>query len=151
MFRSAWIERQRDVHDRRVEDDHELREADQREHEPRVDVLRGQDAVSTSPARAGGTVTRMPPKKRNWIQEERRKTLGDYTCFCLDCGSVWRYFLEGESELPDACPNCGGETRHRCPECSAPFPSAFAVECEECGAEVRPPEVLGVRIRKPGR
>ena len=76
----------------------------------------------------------MPAKKRNWIQEERRKTLGDYTCFCLDCGSVWRYFLESESELPDACPNCGGETRHRCPECSAPFPSAFAVECEDCGA-----------------
>ena len=93
----------------------------------------------------------MPPRKRNWIQEERRKTLGDYTCFCLDCGAVWRYFLEGESELPDACPNCGGETRHRCPECAAAFPSAFAVECEECGAEVRPPEVLGLRIRKPGR
>ena len=89
--------------------------------------------------------------KRNWIQEERRKTLGDYTCFCLDCGVVWRYFLEGEAELPADCPHCGGETRHRCPACSAPFPSAFAVECEECGAEIRPPEVLGVRIRKPGR
>jgi hypothetical protein len=49
------------------------------------------------------------------------------------------------------CPHCGGETRHRCPECDAPFPSAFAVECEECGAAIRPPEVLGVRIRKPGR
>ena len=93
----------------------------------------------------------MPPKKRNWIQEERRKTLGDYTCFCLDCGAVWRYFLELEAELPATCAQCGGETRHRCPACSAPFRSAFAVECEECGAEVRPPEVLGVRIRKPGR
>ena len=92
-----------------------------------------------------------PKPKRNWIQEERRKTLGDYTCFCLQCGSVWRYFLEGEADLPAACPHCGGETRHRCPECSAPFPSAFAVECEECGASVRPAEVLGVRIRKPGR
>ena len=75
--------------------------------------------------------------KRNWIQEERRKTLGDYTCFCLGCGSVWRYFLENEAELPAACPHCGGETRHRCPECAAPFPSAFAVECEECGAAVQ--------------
>ena len=89
--------------------------------------------------------------RRNWIQEERRKTLGDYTCFCLGCGSVWRYFLEGEAELPAECPHCGGETRHRCPACDAPFPSAFAVECEECGAEIRPPEVLGVRIRKPGK
>jgi DNA-directed RNA polymerase subunit RPC12/RpoP len=96
-------------------------------------------------------VTEPKRPRRNWIQEERRKTLGDYTCFCLSCGSVWRYFLEGEAELPAACPHCGGETRHRCPECSAPFPSAFAVECEECGAAVREPEVLGVRIRKPGR
>ena len=101
---------------------------------------------------ASGTVTGMSARpKRNWIQEERRKTLGDYTCFCLECGSVWRYFLESEGELPAVCPHCGGETRHRCPACSAPFPSAFAVECEECGAAVRPPEVLGVRIRKPGR
>ncbi|MBA3427687.1 MAG: hypothetical protein H0U07_03835 [Actinobacteria bacterium] len=89
--------------------------------------------------------------RRNWIQEERRKTLGDYTCFCLGCGSVWRYFLEHEAELPAVCPHCGSETRNRCQECSAPFPSAFAVECEECGGEIRPPEVLGVRIRKPGR
>ena len=57
----------------------------------------------------------------------------------------------GRGRAPGACPHCGGETRHRCPACSAPFPSAFAVECEECGAAVRPPEVLGVRIRKPGR
>ena len=69
----------------------------------------------------------------------------------LACGAVQRYFMELEAELPETCAQCGGETRHRCPECSAPFPSAFAVECEECGAEVRPPEVLGVRIRKPGR
>jgi hypothetical protein len=31
--------RQRDVHDRRVEDDHELRHAHEHEHEPRVDVV----------------------------------------------------------------------------------------------------------------
>jgi rRNA maturation endonuclease Nob1 len=89
--------------------------------------------------------------KRNWIQEERRKTLGDWVAFCLGCGAVQRYFLELESELPESCPQCGGEMRHRCPDCSAPFPSAFAVECEECGAAVRPPEVLGVRIRRRGR
>jgi rRNA maturation endonuclease Nob1 len=89
--------------------------------------------------------------KRNWILEERRKTLGDWVAFCLGCGAVQRYFLELESELPESCPQCGGEMRHRCPDCSAPFPSAFAVECEECGAAVRPPEVLGVRIRRPGR
>ena len=109
------------------------------------------------PVARGGTGTVNPTMaekarpRRNWIQEERRKTLGDYTCFCLGCGAVWRYFLDGEAALPGECPLCGGETRHRCPACEAPFPSAFAVECEECGAEIRPPEVLGVRIRKPGK
>ena len=89
--------------------------------------------------------------KRNWIQEERRKTLGDYVAFCLRCGFTQRYFLELERDLAGACPDCGGELRHRCPECSAPFPSAFQVECEEFGAEVRPPELFGGPIRKPTR
>ena len=89
--------------------------------------------------------------KRNWIQEERRKTLGDWVAFCLACGHTQRYFLELEAELPGACPQCGGELRHRCPACEAPIASAFAVECEECGAAVRPPELFGTAIRKPGR
>jgi len=89
--------------------------------------------------------------KRNWIQEERRKTLGDWVAFCLDCGHVQRYFLEFESELPEACPQCQGRLRHRCPACSAPIPSAFAVRCEECDAEIRPPDLFGTAIRKPGR
>jgi hypothetical protein len=39
----------------------------------------------------------------------------------------------------------------RCPGCDARLPSAFQVECEECGAELRPNEHLGVRIRREGR
>ena len=66
-------------------------------------------------------------KRRNWIQEERRKTLGDWVAFCLACGHTQRYFLEHEAELPPACPTCGGEMRNRCPACGAPIPSAFAV------------------------
>ncbi|HSI97591.1 MAG TPA: hypothetical protein VK926_04450 [Gaiellaceae bacterium] len=93
----------------------------------------------------------MPATKRNWIQEERRKSLGDWVSFCLACGHTQRYFLEGERDLPDACPTCGGELRHRCPACGAPIASAFAVECEGCGDAVRPPELFGTRIRKPGR
>jgi len=93
----------------------------------------------------------VPPPKRNWIQEERRKTLGDWVAFCLACGHVQRYFLELEAELPGACPQCGGELRHRCPQCAAPIASAFAVECEQCGAAVRPSELFGTAIRKPGR
>ena len=86
--------------------------------------------------------------KRNWIQEERRKTLGDWVAFCLVCGHTQRYFLGHEGDLPAACPQCGGEFRSQCPSCGARFSSAFAVECEECGSELRPPEQFGVRIRK---
>ncbi len=89
--------------------------------------------------------------KRNWIQEERRKTLGDWVAFCLECGHVQRYFLEFESKLPTTCPQCGGKLRNRCPSCSAPIPSAFATRCEECEAEIRPPDLFGTAIRKPGR
>jgi hypothetical protein len=89
--------------------------------------------------------------RRNWIQEERRRTLGDWVAFCLACGHTLRYFEEGEAELPAACSHCGGDLRAHCPSCGARFPSAFQVECEDCGAEVRPPELFGGRIRKPGK
>jgi len=91
------------------------------------------------------------PARRNWIQEERRKTLGDWVAFCLSCGHTLRYFLEDESELPDACPQCGGELRRRCPACDASIASAFAVECEGCGAPVRESELFGTTIRRPGK
>ena len=86
--------------------------------------------------------------KRNWIQEERRKTLGDWVAFCLRCGFVQRYFEDSERDLPAACPQCAGEFRSRCPTCDARIASAFAVECEECGSELRPAEQFGTRIRK---
>jgi predicted nucleic acid-binding Zn ribbon protein len=87
----------------------------------------------------------------DWLKEERRKTLGDWVAVCLECGYAQRYFEQWESELPSACPGCGGEMRSRCPSCDARFNSAFAVECEACGAELRPPELFGTPIRKPGR
>ena len=62
-----------------------------------------------------------------------------------------RYFLGDEASLPPACPQCGGELRHRCPACEAPIASAFAVECEECGAHVRDAELFGTTIRRPGK
>lgn len=97
-------------------------------------------------------MTERPPKpKRNWIQEERRRTLGDWVAFCLACGHVQRYFSDEESLLPTRCPFCEGEMRHRCPACDAQLPSAFQVECEECGAELRPNELFGGPIRKQGR
>jgi hypothetical protein len=90
-------------------------------------------------------------KASDWLREERRKTLGDWVAFCLTCGFAQRYFDESEGELPRACPQCQGEMRSRCPACDARFSSAFAVECEACAGELRPPTAFGVTIRKPGR
>jgi hypothetical protein len=90
-------------------------------------------------------------KASDWLREERRKTLGDWVAFCMTCGLAQRYFDENEGELPQACPQCQGEMRSRCPACDARFSSAFAVECESCGGELRPPTAFGVPIRKAGR
>jgi ribosomal protein S27E len=87
----------------------------------------------------------------DWLREERRRTLGDWVAFCLGCGFTQRYFEEWEPALPGECPECGGEIRSRCPDCGARFSSAFAVDCEACGAALRPPEQFGVRIRRPDR
>ena len=87
-------------------------------------------------------------KASDWLREERRKTLGDWVAFCLACGHAQRYFDENESELPSACPACGGEMRSRCAACGARFSSVFAVECEECGAALREREAFGRPIRK---
>lgn len=85
------------------------------------------------------------------MQEERRTILGHWVAFCVGCGHTLRYFEEFEEALPDACPQCALPLRRRCPACGARFPSAFQVRCEECEAEVRPDELFGGRIRKPGR
>jgi ribosomal protein S27E len=90
-------------------------------------------------------------KAADWLRQERRKTLGDWVAVCLGCGYAQRYFDEWEAELPPECPQCAGEIRSRCPACDARFSSAFAVQCEGCGGELRPPELFGVSIRKPGR
>ena len=90
-------------------------------------------------------------KASDWLREERRKTLGDWVAFCLSCGFAQRYFDESEGELPSRCPQCAGEMRSRCPVCDARFSSVFAVECEACGVELRPPIAFGSRIRKAGR
>ena len=87
-------------------------------------------------------------KARSWLQEERRKTLGDWVAFCLRCGFTQRYFEEFVDQLPVSCPQCGGEIRSQCPDCGARFSSAFAVECEACGGILRPAEQFGVKIRK---
>ena len=87
-------------------------------------------------------------RARNWLQEERRRTLGDWVAFCLRCGAARRWFEAFEDEVPAECPQCGGELRSQCPACGARIASAFAVECEDCGAEVRPREQFGVPIRK---
>jgi ribosomal protein S27E len=90
-------------------------------------------------------------KAADWLREERRKTLGDWVAFCLGCGHAQRFFVDWAKELPEACPACGGEMRSACPACGARFKSAFAVECEECSKPLRPVELFGGPIRKPGK
>jgi DNA-directed RNA polymerase subunit RPC12/RpoP len=87
-------------------------------------------------------------KAADWLREERRKVLGDWVAFCLRCGAARRWFEEFEAELPPECPECAGPMLHRCPTCNAAFSSVFAVECEECGKQLREPELFGTRIRK---
>jgi hypothetical protein len=87
-------------------------------------------------------------KAADWLREERRKVLGDWAAVCLDCGAAQRWFEEFEAELPERCGACSGTMRHRCPACNAPFSSVFAIECERCGAELRPRELFGTAIRR---
>jgi predicted nucleic acid-binding Zn ribbon protein len=90
-------------------------------------------------------------KASDWLREERRKTLGDWVAVCVACGHAQRYFDGFEDDLPAVCPHCRGEIRARCPACGARFSSAFAVECESCGGQLRPAALNGVPIRRRGR
>ena len=90
-------------------------------------------------------------KAADWLREERRKTLGDWAAFCVDCGHIQRYVAEREDDLPRECPQCSGELRVRCPECNARIASAFDVECDECGGALRPREQFGTQIRRTRR
>ena len=74
--------------------------------------------------------------------------LGDWVAFCLDCGAARRWFEQFEADVPEKCPQCGGRMLRRCPACSTPFSSVFAVDCESCGAALRRPELFGTKIRR---
>jgi ribosomal protein S27E len=87
-------------------------------------------------------------KASDWLREERRKVLGDWVAVCVGCGHAQRYFEDWEAQLPETCPECGGEMRARCPNCGGRFSSAFAVSCEECGGEIRPNRQFGGPIRR---
>jgi predicted RNA-binding Zn-ribbon protein involved in translation (DUF1610 family) len=87
-------------------------------------------------------------KASDWLREERRKVLGDWVAFCLGCGAARRWFEEFEAEVPDTCPQCGGEMLRRCKGCGAPFSSLAVVDCEGCGEPVRPDELFGSKIRR---
>ena len=87
-------------------------------------------------------------KASDWLREERRNVLGHWTAFCLSCGAARRWFEEFEGDVPSECPECGGEMLHRCPACSAPFSSTFAVDCEQCGERLRANEIFGIAIRR---
>ena len=87
-------------------------------------------------------------KAADWLREERRNVLGHWAAVCLRCGAARRWFEEFEADVPERCPQCGGQMLRRCPGCGAPFSSAFAVECECCAAPLRDPSLFGTPIRR---
>ncbi len=87
-------------------------------------------------------------KAADWLREERRKVLGDWVAFCLGCGAARRWFEQFEADVPESCPQCGGEILKRCKSCGAGFSSLAVVDCEQCGEPVRPNELFGSRIRR---
>jgi rRNA maturation endonuclease Nob1 len=87
-------------------------------------------------------------KAADWLREERRNVLGHWAAVCLGCGAARRWFEDFEADVPETCPQCGGEMLRRCPGCNAPFSSAFAVECESCGGALRDPDLFGGPIRR---
>jgi hypothetical protein len=89
-------------------------------------------------------------KAADWLREERRKVLGDWVAFCLECGAARRWFEQYEADVPEECPQCGGVMLRRCPACEEPFSSIFAVECEACGTALREPHLFGTKIRRRG-
>jgi predicted RNA-binding Zn-ribbon protein involved in translation (DUF1610 family) len=90
-------------------------------------------------------------KASDWLREERRKVLGDWVAFCDRCGAARRWFEEFESEVPDECPQCGGNMLRRCKKCNAGFSSIAVVDCEECGEPVRKDELFGSKIARSPR
>jgi predicted RNA-binding Zn-ribbon protein involved in translation (DUF1610 family) len=90
-------------------------------------------------------------KASDWLREERRKVLGDWVAFCLQCGHAQRWFEQFEAEVAEECPQCGGQVLRRCPACHQPFSSVFAVECEACGEQLRSSELFGTKIRRAPR
>ena len=47
-------------------------------------------------------------KASDWLREERRKVLGDWVAFCLDCGGALRWFEEWDPEANDAPRHAAG-------------------------------------------
>lgn len=77
--------------------------------------------------------------------------LGQWVAVCVDCGGGRRWFEEFEDQVDETCTACGGQLLRRCPHCNEPFSSLFAVDCEECGKQMRPPVTQsGIQIRKTG-
>src|SRR6266702_7389329 len=78
-------------------------------------------AIATKPHSNDWGYSQTVGKAVKWLQEERRKVLGDWAAFCVECGAVRRWFEDFEAEVPTTCPQCGGAFMHRCGACGEPF------------------------------
>jgi hypothetical protein len=86
--------------------------------------------------------------KNRRVGYDRSRELGDRCGFCLGCGWGRRFMAPNASALPEVCPDCGGRVITACPECGAGIASLMALTCAGCGAELRPPRLFGVDIRR---
>ena len=90
-------------------------------------------------------------KASDWLREERRKVLGDWTAICLRCGAARRWFEEFEAEIPTECP----QLRRRD---APPLPGLRRAVLLDVRGRLRGvrraaarAELFGVPIRKPDR
>jgi hypothetical protein len=79
---------------------------------------------------------------------DRNRELGDRCGFCLTCGWGRRFMAGAERELPERCPDCGGEVVSACPACGEPIVSLMGISCRACGHALREPTLFGVEIRR---
>jgi hypothetical protein len=79
---------------------------------------------------------------------ERRRELGDCCGFCRSCGWGRRFMAGDAAELPERCPDCGGEVLSSCPSCGASIASLMAITCGACAEPLRADTLFGVLIRR---
>ena len=118
----------------------------------RSDGLSHVDTLQFESVEHGSILSAPMARKRSWLHEERRRTLGDWVALCLGCGHVQRYFEETESgaarDVPAMRPPAPATAVRRAAHGSRP-PSRSSAR--SAARRLRADEAFGSRIREAGR